>query len=181
MHDCIEKVLIKEEDIIVRCQQLAKQITNDYKNLPGTPIVVTLLMGGIPFLSELIKHIDIDIHMDYMDVSSYQGTKSTRDVKIIKDLDGSIDGLDIILLEDIIDTGYTLKKVIDLLYNKGANSVKVVSLLDKPSKRLIDIKADYIGFTIEDAFVVGFGLDFNQLYRNLPYIGILKKEYYMED
>ena len=120
------------------------------------------------------------MEIDFMDVSSYSGTESTGDVRIDKDLSNSIVGDDVIVVEDIVDTGKTLQKVVGLLYSKGANSVRIVSLLDKPERRIVDLKADYIGFTIPDAFVVGFGLDFNQKYRNLPYVGILKEDCYKE-
>ena len=113
-----------------------------------------------------------------MDVSSYEGTESIGDIKIIKDLDCSVKGIPILLVEDIVDTGRTLKEVTRLLKNKGASDVKVVSLLDKPDRRVVDIKADYVGFVIPNEFVVGYGLDYNQLYRNLPYIGVLKPEIY---
>ena len=113
-----------------------------------------------------------------MAVASYSGTESQGDVRIIKDLDRSIQGEDVLIVEDIVDTGKTLLKVKELLYSKGAKSVRVVSLLDKPSRRIVDIEAEYVGFTVEDKFVIGFGLDFNQKYRNLPYVGVLKEEFY---
>ena len=131
----------------------------------------------MPFLAELIKHIDLDIQVDFMDVSSYQGTKST-DIRIIKDLDTSIQGMNILLVEDIIDTGKTIKEVCRTLMNKGANEVRIVALLNKPEGRQVDIEADYNGFEIENEFVVGYGLDFNQRYRCLPYVGVLKEECY---
>mgnify|MGYP000199437723 FL=1 len=140
--------------------------------------MVALLKGSVPFLAELIKHIDLDIQFDFMDVSSYQGTESIGDIRIDKDLDCSVKGLSILLVEDIVDTGRTLKEVTKLLMNKGAKDVKVVSLLDKPDRRVVEIEADYVGFEIPNEFVVGFGLDYDQKYRNLPYIGVLKPEVY---
>ena len=125
-----------------------------------------------------MKYIELPLQIDFMDVSSYEGTESSGDIRIIKDLDCSIKGLDILLVEDIVDTGRTLSVVKQMLYNKGAQRVKIVSLLDKPDRRVIDIEADYVGFTIPNEFVVGYGLDYNQKYRNLPYIGILKPEIY---
>ena len=125
-----------------------------------------------------MKYIDLDLEIDFMDVSSYDGTESVGDVRINKDLSNSVQDDDIILVEDIVDTGKTLSKVIDFLYQKGAKSVKVVSLLDKPDRRVVDIEADYVGFKVPNEFVVGFGLDYNQKYRNLPYVGILKRECY---
>ena len=129
-------------------------------------------------MAELIKHIDLDIQFDFMDVSSYEGTESIGDIKIIKDLDCSVKNLDILLVEDIVDTGRTLKTVKAMLKNKGAKTVRVVTLLDKPDRRVVDIEADYTGFEIPNEFVVGFGLDFNQKYRNFAFVGVLKEECY---
>lgn len=176
MHTDIKTILISEEAINQRCIELADELNRDYEGLK--PVVIGLLKGSVPFMAELMKRLTVDIEIDFMDVSSYCGTQSVGDVRINKDLDASIEGDDIILVEDIVDTGKTLLKVKDLLYSKGAKSVKIVSLLDKPDRRVVDIKADYIGFEVPDEFVVGFGLDFNQKYRNLPYIGILKEECY---
>lgn len=176
MNKDIKKVLITEEEIIDRCKQLGAQISKDYED--KRPILIALLKGSVPFLAELIKYIDINMEIDFMDVSSYEGTESRGDVRIVKDLDRSIKDVDVIIVEDIVDTGRTLKTVTELLYQKGASSVKVVSLLDKKERRVVDIDADYVGFNIPDEFVIGFGLDFNQLYRNLPYIGVLKEECY---
>ena len=142
------------------------------------PYVVGLLKGSVPFMAEIIKHIDLDIQIDFMDVSSYQGTKSVGDIRIDKDLDCSVQGLSILLVEDIVDTGRTLKEVKRTLMNKGAKDVKVVSLLDKPDRRVVDIEAEYVGFAIPNEFVIGYGLDYDQKYRNLPYIGVLKREIY---
>ena len=177
MKNAIAKVLISEEEIIEKSKELGKQITEDYKNKKA-PILVGLLKGSVPFLAELIKHIDLEIEIDFMDVSSYEGTESTGDIKILKDLDRSIRNENVILVEDIIDTGRTLKTVTELMAGKGAAEVKIVTLLDKPERRVIDIEADYIGFVIPNEFVIGFGLDYNQKYRNLPYVGVLKEEYY---
>lgn len=178
MHKDIKKVLVSEEAIMKRSKELGKQITEDYKKEGQVPYVVALLKGSVPFLAEIVKHIELDIQYDFMDVSSYQGTVSLGDIKVLKDLDCSVQGLDILLVEDIIDTGRTLKEVTKLLMNKGAKSVKIVTLLDKPSRRVVDMKADYIGFEIPDEFVVGFGLDFNQNYRCLPFVGVLKDDMY---
>ena len=178
MHPKFKKVLISEEQIVSRSQQLGVQLTNDYKDKESNTIFVALLKGSVPFLAELIKHVDLEIEFDFMDVSSYEGTESTRDIKILKDLDCSIVDKDIVLVEDIVDTGRTIRAVKKLLYNKGAKSVIVVSLLDKPDRREVDIAPEYVGFKIPNEFVVGFGLDFNQKLRNIPYIGVLKEEYY---
>lgn len=176
MNKDIKEILITEEQIIERCKEVGAQISKDYEG--KKPIFVALLKGSVPFLAELIKHIDIDMETEYMSVSSYAGTNSTGEVKVNKDLDCSINNRDVIIVEDIVDTGRTLETVKELLKSKGANSVKIVSLLDKKERRVVDIKADYVGFDVPDYFVVGFGLDFNQKYRNLPYIGILKEECY---
>ena len=178
MKPVIEEILINADQITEKCKELGQQITNDFQNHEEMPLFVTLLKGGVPFLAELIKYIDLDIMYDFMDVSSYEGTKSTGDIRIVKDLDISIKDMDIILVEDIIDTGRTLLNVIELLKNKGARDVKVVSLLNKQSRREAPVQGDYIGFEIQDKFVIGFGLDYNQKYRNLPYIGVLKEEVY---
>ncbi|MDO4701226.1 MAG: hypoxanthine phosphoribosyltransferase [Erysipelotrichaceae bacterium] len=178
MHPMIKEILISENEIVEKCKELGQKIDQEYQS-SQPPLLVALLKGSVPFLSELIKHIKMDVEFDFMDVSSYEGTESIGDIRINKDLDRSIKGVDILLVEDIVDTGRTLKNVKEMLFNKGAASVRVVALLDKPSRRVVeDIHAEYIGFEIPDAFVVGFGLDYNQKYRNLPYIGVLKDECY---
>lgn len=174
----IKKVLITEEEIREKCKELGAELTKDYANDADKLMVVGLLKGSVPFMAELMKYIELPLQMDFMDVSSYSGTESSGDIRIVKDLECSIKGLDILLVEDIVDTGRTLSVVKQLLYNKGAQRVKIVSLLDKPSRRVVDIEADYVGFAVPDEFVVGFGLDYNQKYRNLPYIGVLKPEMY---
>ncbi len=177
MNENIKKVLISQEEIVRRSEELGKQISDDYRD-DDPPLLVALLRGSVPFLAELIKHIDLDIQYDFMDVTSYVGTQSSGEIKILKDLDTSIRGRNILLVEDIIDTGRTIKAVVEMLWNKGAKDVKVVSLLDKPGGRAVDIDADYVGFEIENEFVVGFGLDFDQRFRQLPYVGVLKEECY---
>jgi hypoxanthine phosphoribosyltransferase len=178
MHQDVKKILVTQAEIEQRCRELGAQITRDYQATGEVPILVALLKGSIPFLSKLAPHIELDVELEFMDVKSYEGTESIGDVHIIKDLDRSIKGESILLVEDIVDTGRTLHEVTKLLRNKGAQDVKIVSLLDKPSRRVIDIKADYTGFVIPNEFVIGFGLDFNEKYRNLPYVGVLKDEFY---
>ncbi len=178
MHQDLKKILVSEEEIVAKCKELGARISHDYRTVGEIPLLVAVLKGSVPFLAELVKHIDLDIEFDFMDVSSYEGTESIGDVRIIKDLDRSIKGTRILLVEDIVDTGRTIKEVTRLLLNKGATEVKIVSLLDKPSRRVIEISADYVGFEIPNEFVVGFGLDFNEKYRNLPYVGVLKDEFY---
>ena len=174
----IEKILITEEEIKSKCKELGAELTKAYASDADKLMVVGLLKGSVPFMAELMKYIELPLQIDFMDVSSYEGTESSGDIRIIKDLDCSVKGLDILLVEDIVDTGRTLSVVKQMLYNKGAQRVKIVSLLDKPDRRVVDIEADYVGFTIPNEFVVGYGLDYNQKYRNLPYIGILKPEIY---
>ncbi len=174
--DDVKEVLISQEEITERCKELGEEISRDYED--SVPVIIGLLKGSVPFMAELMKNITIDCETEYMAVSSYSGTESMGDVKIVKDLDRSIVSRDVLVVEDIVDTGKTLEKVKELLHSKGASSVKVVALLDKPSRRITDITAEYVGFTIPDEFVIGFGLDFNQKYRNLPYVGVLKEECY---
>ena len=174
----IKTVLVTEEQIIKRCKELGAQITKDYANHSGNLLLVGLLKGSVSFMSEIIKRIELPIHIDFMDVSSYDGTESRGDIKINKDLNTSVKGVDILLIEDIVDTGTTIFHVKELLYNKRAREVKVCSLLDKPDRRKVEVKADYVGFEIPNEFVVGFGLDYDQDYRNLPYVGVLKEELY---
>ena len=146
MIDVIDRILVSEEEIVKRSKELGALISEDYRRENKTPIVVGLLKGSVPFLAEIMKHIDLDIEIDFMDVSSYDGAESVGDVKINKDLDKSVKGESILLVEDIVDTGRTLKEVKQMLYNKGAADVKIVSLLDKPERRVIEIDADYVGF-----------------------------------
>lgn len=175
-NNVIKEVLITMDQIESRCKELGSTISEAYKG--KSVLLVGLLKGSVPFMAELIKHIEGDIEIDFMDVSSYEGTESIGDIKINKDLDQSIKGLNILIVEDIVDTGRTLKTVKTLMYNKGAADVKIVSLLDKPERRIVDVDCDYVGFQIPDAFVVGFGLDYNQKYRQLPLVGILDERVY---
>ena len=178
MHKDVKKILISEAEIVKRREELGRQLTADYEAKQEAPLLVGLLKGSVPFLAELIKHIDMDIMFDFMDVSSYEGTQSVGNIRVIKDLDSSINGVSILLVEDIVDTGRTLAEVKRMLLNKGAKEVKIVSLLDKPQRRVVDISADYVGFAVPNEFVIGYGLDFDQKYRNLPYVGVLKDELY---
>lgn len=178
MHKDVAEILVTKEQIQEKCIELGKQITQDYKAKNEMPLLVGLLIGSVPFMSELMKNIEMDISIDFMDVSSYAGTQSLGSIKIEKDLSFPVQGRSILLVEDIVDTGKTLVEVIRMLYNKGAKDVKIVALLDKPERRTEDVRADYLGFTIKNEFVIGYGLDYNQKYRNLPYVGILKREIY---
>ena len=177
MHQDIDRILLSQEEIEAKSAELAKQLKEDYAD--KLPILLGLLKGSTMFMSELMKTLDIDLQIDFMDVSSYEGTASTGDVRIVKDLSMSVRGRHVLIAEDIVDTGRTLEKVIEMLENRGAASVEMVTLLDKPEARVATITAKYIGFTIPKLFVVGYGLDYNEKYRNLPYIGILKESVYL--
>ncbi len=168
-------VMYTEEQIDHMVRQLAAQINKDYE---GKHIrLVCILKGASVFMCDLAKRITVPVTFDFMCVSSYGGTTSTGMVKILKDLDQGIEGEDVLIVEDIIDTGRTLKSLKQLLVHRGAASVKIVTLLDKPSRRVENgIEADYCGYRIPDAFVVGYGLDYDEAYRNLPYIGVLNFE-----
>lgn len=177
IHPCIEEVLISSEMIQAKCEELGQQITHDYQG--KKPLLIGLLKGCVPFMAELIKHIDCDMEMDFIDVSSYEGVNSTGSIKLLKDLSGSVEGRHVLLVDDIIDTGLTLFEVIKLLYERKAASVETVTLIDKPEGRKISgMNPKYVGYQIPNRFVVGFGLDFDGIYRNLPYIGILKRSMY---
>ena len=173
----IKKIMISYDEIVVAARELGQKLTEDYQG--KNPILVGILKGSVPFVAELIKHIDTHIELDFMLVSSYHGgTSSSGVINIIKDLDQDIKGRDILFVEDIIDTGKTLKSLKELFEGRQPASVKIATLLDKPEGRLVEIEADYTCFTIPNEFVVGYGLDYDENYRNLPYIGILKEEVY---
>ncbi|MBN2540110.1 MAG: hypoxanthine phosphoribosyltransferase [Bacilli bacterium] len=173
----IKKVLVSTQEIEEICVRLGEQITKDYSG--KKPLMVGLLKGCMPFMSELMKHLDLYMEVELMGVQSYHGgTASTGDVKITRDLDIPVKGRDIIIAEDIVDTAKTINVITKLLKYRGANSVEVVTLLDKPAGRVVDFEPKYIGITIPKEFVVGFGLDYDEMYRNLPYVGVLKEEVY---
>lgn len=178
MHEDIESILFSKEQIQKRINELGKQITEDYrgKNL----LLISILKGSFVFMSDLARAIDLRCKMDFLGACSYYGTniKSTGIVTITKDIEMSIEGYDVIIVEDIIDSGNTLDHVKKRLSVKGAKSIKICTLFNKPSRRKIDMEVDYYGFEIEDLFIVGFGLDYDEEYRNLPYVGILKPEVY---
>ena len=179
MQNDIERVLLTEEQLQRRVRELGAQITEDYRG--KDPVMICILKGSTMFFADLLRAMPIPLTMDFMAVSSYgRSTKSSGEVEIRKDLSGSIEHRDAIIVEDIIDSGFTLSYLTRLLSARGANSIKICTLLDKPARRApgITLKSDYAGFEIPDAFVVGYGLDYNELYRNLPYIGILKPEVY---
>ncbi len=167
------EVLLTEEEVDKRIQEIGDQISKDYA---GKQVhLVCVLKGGVFFLCELAKRITVPVSLDFMSVSSYGGdTKSSGVVKIVKDLDESLTGKDVIVVEDIVDSGRTLSYLLEMLRDRGPKSLRLCTLLDKPDRRVVDVDVDYTGFQIPDEFVVGYGLDYDQKYRNLPYIGIVK-------
>ncbi len=180
MHKDLAYVLLEEEAIQKRVEELGRQITRDYEG--KELVLVGILKGAVVFFSDLIRHVELPMSMDFMAISSYgNATKSAGVVRILKDLDKDIVGKHIIIVEDIVDSGLTLSFLKENLVSRGAASLRICALLDKPERRKVDIKADYQGFTIPDAFVVGYGLDYAERYRNLPYIGVLKPEIYTKD
>jgi len=170
----IEKILITEEQIKRRIKELGEEISRDYdgKDL----VIVAVLRGAIVFLCDLIREISIPITLDFLSISSYSGQTQTGVVRILKDLDQSIEGRHVILVEDIIDTGLTLNYILKTLKARRPAGVRVCALLDKKARRIIDVRIDYLGFEIPDEFVVGYGMDYDQRYRSLPFIGVLKRE-----
>lgn len=167
------RVMLNEEDVDKRIKELGEQISKDYE---GRSIhLICILKGGVFFMCELAKRITVPVSMDFMAVSSYGGgTASSGSVKIIKDLDEAIEGKDVLIVEDIIDSGRTLSHLIELLGQRKPNSIRLCTLLDKPDRRVVDVKVEYVGYSIPDEFVVGYGLDYDQKYRNLPYIGVVE-------
>lgn len=177
MLDDIEETLLTSEDIQKRVTELGKRISSDYggKNL----LMVSILKGSVVFMADLMRAVTIPVRIDFMSVSSYgSGVKTSGIVKIMKDLDIPLAGYDVLIVEDILDSGLTLKYIINILKSRNPRSVSICTLLDKPERRKVDIAPEYLGFTIPDKFVVGYGLDYAEKYRNLPFIGVLKPEVY---
>ncbi len=166
------EVLISEEQLHKRIRELGAEITRDYST--RRPELICVLKGAMIFMSDLMRSIDLNLSIDFIAVSSYgKGKNSSGEVKIIKDLDEPLEGRDILLIEDILDTGLTLSYLLNNFHSRGATSIKIVTLLNKPERRKIEVTPDYVGFEIPDKFVVGYGLDFDERYRNLPYIGVV--------
>ena len=167
------RVMLSEEEVDRKIQEIGTQISKDYE---GKEIhLICVLKGGSFFMCELAKRITVPVSLDFMSVSSYGGdTKSSGVVKIVKDLDDSILGKDVLVIKDIVDSGRTLSYLLEMLRDRGPKSLKLCTLLDKPSRRVVDVKVDYTGFEIPDEFVVGYGLDYDQRYRNLPFIGVVE-------
>ncbi|PQV62525.1 hypoxanthine phosphoribosyltransferase [Abditibacterium utsteinense] len=173
----VESILLSTEQIQARVAEMGAQISRDYEG--REPVFISVLVGAFMFTSDLLRHVTVPCSLDFMAISSYgQESRSSGVVRVMKDLDESIESKHVIILEDIIDTGLTLNYLLDNLRNRNAASVRVAALLDKPSRRLTDVKVDYIGFEVPDEFVVGYGLDFAQRYRNFPYVGVLRPEVY---
>jgi hypoxanthine phosphoribosyltransferase len=177
VHDDVSEVLLTEEQVQTRVRALGAQLSVDYAG--RSPVLVSVLKGSIVFLADLVRAMDVPLSVDLMEVSSYgSGTETTGQVRILKDLSGPIEGRDVVVVEDIIDTGLTLNYLLRYLTERSPASIRVCCLLDKPARRLAEIEIDYRGFSIPDRFVVGYGLDFNEQYRNLPYIGVLRPSVY---
>ena len=176
MHEDIEKILIGEDEIKARVAEAGAKISRDFAG--KDPIFVGVLKGCFIFMADFMRYVDIQCSMDFMAVSSYSGTSSTGAVKINKDLSEDIEGRHLIIVEDILDSGVTLSYLKNYLMVRKPASISIVTLMDKPARRKADVYADYSCFEVPDAFVVGYGLDYNERYRNLPYIGVLKPEIY---
>ncbi len=177
MRNDIKSVYFNEEQLKGKVKELAAKITEDYKG--KNPLIIGVLKGSFVFMSDLVREIDIPCNIDFMVASSYgASTKTSGEVKIIMDAGQPVEGRDVLLVEDILDSGITLDNLSRILSMRGAKSVKICALLSKPARRKVKVDADYLGFEIEDEFVVGYGLDYAERYRNLPYVGILKPEVY---
>jgi len=177
MRKNVSEILISEGQLEKRIDELGKEMTKDYEG--KDLFVVGVLKGANIFMSDLIRKIDLPMHIDFMAVSSYgMSTESSGTVRILKDLDFSIEGKDVLIVEDIIDSGLTLEYLTRILMQRKPSSLSICTLLDKPDRRKVDLEIDYIGFNIPDAFIVGYGIDFAESYRNLPYVGILKEDAY---
>jgi hypoxanthine phosphoribosyltransferase len=177
IHDDVLEVLLTEDQLKARIAELGRELAADYAE--RQPVLVSVLKGSIVFLADLVRAMEIPLSVDLMELSSYgASTESSGQVRILKDLSGSIKDRDVIVVEDIIDTGLTLNYLLRYLHDRGPASVRICCLLDKPARRLADIDIDYRGFTVPDRFVVGYGLDFDERYRNLPYVGVLRPSVY---
>lgn len=175
MDKIIKEEFVSQDEIAATVKRLGAEITESYKNSEDSLIVVGLLKGAFIFMADLVRHIEVPLMVDFMTVSSYgDGTVSSGDVKIVMDLDQSIEGRDVLLVEDIVDTGNTFKKVVRMLSNRNPKSLRTCTFLNKPSRRQVDLDLDFCGMDIPDAFVCGYGLDYAQRFRDLPYIGILE-------
>lgn len=179
MHSAIERILLSEDQIKARIAELGRELTADYAG--KNPIFIGVLKGVVMFFADMVRAIPLDCQIDFMAVSSYGGgTQSSGKIQIQKDISVDLAGRHVVILEDILDSGLTLSHTAAYLKTKGPASLKICTLLDKPDRRKAEVQADYVGFTIPNLFVVGYGLDFDENYRNLPYVGVLKPEAYMK-
>ena len=179
MHSAIERILLSEDQIKARIAELGRELTADYAG--KNPIFIGVLKGVVMFFADMIRAIPLDCQIDFMAVSSYGGgTQSSGKIRIQKDISVDLAGRHVVILEDILDSGLTLSHTAAYLKTKGPASLKICTLLDKPDRRKAEVQADYVGFNIPNLFVVGYGLDFDENYRNLPYVGVLKPEAYMK-
>ena len=177
--DFVEKVLYTEEEIVSRVKEIAAQVSEDYKDIKKPLLTVGILNGAVMFYTDLVRRLSVPVHFDFLIASSYDAnSQSSGKVNILKNIDNDPRGRDILLIEDIVDSGTTMDYLITYFKSRGANSVKICTLLNKPSRRKVEVEIDYCGFEIPDEFIVGYGLDFAQHYRNLPYLGILKRSVY---
>lgn len=172
----IKEVLYSEEEIRDKVKELGERITEDYKG--KNLFLLGILKGCVPFMADIMRSIDLELEYDFMDVSSYQGTRSMGEVRILKDISTSIVDKDILIVEDIIDTGVTLSYLTKILKSRGARSIEIVTMLSKPSRRKVELPVKYNGYEIDDHFVIGYGMDYNERFRGLPYIGILDESVY---
>ena len=177
MEKDVGEVLISHEQIREKTKELGRRIAQDYES--KNPLLICVLKGGLMFLADLMREIHVPLEIDFMAVSSYgDATESSGVVRILMDLDRNVEGRHVLIVEDIIDTGRTLNYIIENLHTRDPASIKVCTLLNKPARRVLDIPLDYVGFEIPDRFVVGYGLDYGEIYRNLPFVGVLKPELY---
>lgn len=177
MKNDMQEILIEEKELSEKVAEMGRRISEDYKG--KNLLMVSVLKGSVVFMADLMRAINIPVRLDFMSVSSYgSGVKTSGVVKIIKDLDIPIEGFDLLIVEDILDSGMTLGYLMDILKKRNPESIRIATLLDKPERRKVDIKTDYTGFVIPDEFVVGYGLDYNEKYRNLPFVGILNPSVY---
>ncbi len=180
MYDDIGEILFTEEKIAEIVQNIGRQISEDYKG--KNLFMVSVLKGSLPFMADLMRQITIPCTIDFLSVSSYgKGTKTSGEVRILKDIDSSLEGKDLLVVEDILDSGVTLSYLLKMLSARNPASIRLCTFLDKPERRRVDIHADYVGASVPDEFIVGYGLDYAEKYRNLPYVGVLKPEVYMSE